>query len=592
MRILVRLTGLAWKHKWTLIAAYACLLISSFAFLALPKLLGTAIDSAIKSGLRSSLIYLALAVVGVSAVRGISAFWQTYLGEVLSQKVAYDLRNAFYDRLQHLSFAYHDQQHTGNLMSRATVDVENIRMFINFGLIRTLQVVILLVGVAVIMLTSDWKLALLSLCFTPLLVYRSVVLSRAMRKTWLRIQELLGQMTTVLQENLIGVRVVKSFAAEDYERQKFDDKAWRVSEENMEANRLQAVNAPLITFVFTIAMGLILWYGGRQVVNGSMTAGEISTFLFYMGILGQPVRMSGWLINSFSRASSSGERIFQILDTQSPVREKPDAVELPRVEGYVRFENVSFGYRPATPAIRGIDLEVKPGQVVALLGAPGSGKSTIVHLLPRFYDVDGGRITVDSIDVRDATLESLRRNVGIVLQDVFLFTSTIKENISYGSLKASDGEIIQAAKVAQLHDFIASLPQGYDTWVGERGVTLSGGQRQRLAIARTILLNPPILILDDSTSSVDANTEHLIRQALNYIMSGRTTFVIAHRLSTVRRADLILVLDNGQIIERGTHEELLEIGGKYREIHDLQLRPQEEVLLETTLSAGDGVNRT
>ena len=323
---------------------------------------------------------------------------------------------------------------------------------------------------------------------------------------------------------------------------------------------------------------LILWMGGQQVIHGTMTPGELAQFIFYLGLLAMPVRMAAWIVNSFSRAISCGQRIFATLDAESPVQEKKNAVALSRARGHVRFEDVSFGYDAISPVLSHMTFEAEPAKVVALVGAPGSGKSTIVHLLPRFYDVTGGKITIDGVDVRDASLASLRANIGIVQQDVFLFTSTIRENIAYGAVGASFDQIVRAAQIAQLHDFIVSLPEGYDTWVGERGITLSGGQRQRLAIARTILVDPPILVLDDSTSSVDTETEHLIRRALVEVMKGRTTFVIAHRLSTVKSADLILVLREGQIVQRGTHQELLSQPGPYQEVYELQLRPQEAML--------------
>ena len=361
-----------------------------------------------------------------------------------------------------------------------------------------------------------------------------------------------------------------------------------MAEETIVANRLRASNTSFMTFIFTVALALILWFGGRLVVRDELTAGQLAQFIFYLGMLAMPVRMSGEMLNGFSRAMSSGERIFQVLDTQSAVKEKPTAITLPRTTGNVRFENVSFSYDSSVPTVKNIDFEVEPGQVIALLGAPGSGKSTIVHLLPRFYDVDQGRITIDGIDIRDATLPSLRRNIGIVMQDVFLFNDTIRANIAYGGAEAREEDIIRAAQIAQLHDFIQELPQGYDSWVGERGVTLSGGQRQRMAIARTILLDPPILILDDSTSSMDTQTEELIRKALNQLVSGRTTFVIAHRLSTVHNADTILILKDWEIVEQGTHQQLLRQSSLYRDIYELQLRPQEEVMLETTVVAEGG----
>ena len=583
------MVGFALRHKRRLAAAYVCLIGASASYLAIPRILGYVIDTTLESGVSSRVLLLAAAaVLGVSVVRGIFAFGQTYLGESLSQIVAYDLRNAFYDHLQRLSFAYHDRQHTGNLMSRATADVENVRMFMNMGIVRSLYFLVLLVVISFLLLKMNWQLGLLSLSFVPILMARSVKVSFAMRRIWVQVQESLGQLTTLLQENLAGVRVVKAFAAEEFEMKKFDNKAWQVAEESIQANRLQASNSTVMTFTFTIALGLILWFGGRQVFQGNLTEGEFAQFIFYLGMLTTPVRMAGWLVNSFARAISSGERIFSILDTESPVKEKRNAKELRQGQGHVRFENVSFSYDSSAPVAMNITLEAKPGQVIALLGAPGSGKSTVVHLLLRFYDVTEGRITIDGIDVRDLTLASVRRNVGIVLQDVFLFNSTIGENIAYGAVNAPREDIIRVAKITQLHDFIQSLPDGYDTWVGERGATLSGGQRQRLAIARTLLLNPPILVLDDSTSSVDAQTEHLIRQAMDSVVRGRTTFVIAHRLSTVHNADLILVLKDGEIVEQGTHQELLKNGGLYREIYELQLRPQEEVMIEAPIAADGG----
>jgi ABC-type multidrug transport system fused ATPase/permease subunit len=354
---------------------------------------------------------------------------------------------------------------------------------------------------------------------------------------------------------------------------------------------LQGVNSAWLTLYFTVALGLILWYGGWEIIRGDLTAGGLTMFLLFMNQLTFPIRASAQIINSFARAISSGRRIFDVLDARSPVSERPDAREMGRADGYVRFKDVSFSYDSQVPALRHVDIEASPGQITAILGAPGSGKSTIVSLLPRFYDVTEGRITIDGEDIRGLILQSLRRNVGIVQQDVYLFSASIKDNIAYGVANASFDDVVQAAKVAQLHDHIMSLPDGYDTWVGERGATLSGGQRQRLSIARTILIDPPILILDDSTSSVDVETERLIHRAMIAVMKGRTTFVIAHRLSTVREADLILVLQDGEIVERGSHEELIASPGIYRDIYQLQLLPQEEVMLDAAIArdtGGDG----
>ena len=568
------------------------------AYMYLPKLFGTAVDRVAETLQRGDasqgdILPVVLLILAISAVRGVLSFSQNYLGETLAQHVAYDLRNAFYDHVQRLSFAFHDRHHTGNLMSRAISDVENVRMFVNMGLVRTPYFVTMFVVVAVILLRMDWRLGLLSMSFLPVVAFQSAVVRLRLRQVWLGIQEKLAEMSAVLQENLTGVRVVKAFAAEDYERSKFDRRNRQVAWEMLRAERLRAYNVSVMTLAFLASIALILWFGGWEVARGRMTPGELAQFIFYMQVLALPVRMTGWLVSSYARAASAGQRLFEILDARSPVRERPGARILPRVRGHVRFEGVGFSYDGTGPVLRDVSFEARPGQVVALLGAPGSGKTSIVNLIPRFYDVTEGRVTIDGVDVRDVTLESLRRNIGIVQQDVFLFTDTIKENIAYGRQDASIEEVIRAAKTAQLHDFIMGLENGYETVLNERGTNLSGGQRQRLAIARALLLDPPILILDDSTSSVDARTEELIRRAMESVMRGRTTFVIAHRLSSVHRADLILVLKEGRIVERGTHRELVARGGLYREIYELQLRPQEEVMRDlevpTAPRGGDGL---
>ncbi len=402
-------------------------------------------------------------------------------------------------------------------------------------------------------------------------------MSRKLRYTWMQVQTETGNMTTVLQENIVGARVVKSFGANELEERKFEERASKVAKETYFATRLFASQGSLMTFIFTVATGAILWFGGREVIADRLSVGELATFILYMGMLMMPVRMIGFLINIMSRASSAGERIFDVLDAKSPVEDRADAKTLPTLRGDVKFEHVSLRYDELeeVSALIDINFEAKATQTIAFLGAPGSGKSSVVHLIPRFYDVTEGRITVDGIDVRDATLQSLRKNIGIVMQDVFVFGATIRDNISYGTDAASIEEVVKASKIAQFDEFVQGLPKGYDTWVGERGVTLSGGQKQRLAIARTLLLDPPILILDDSTSSVDMGTEYMIQQALVDVMHDRTTFVIAHRVSTVRNADLVIVLDKGQVVESGSHDELMEMDGFYRRIHDLQLMPQD-----------------
>ena len=588
MKVLIRLTGYAWRHRWHLLGAFVTMAASTICMMVIPSLLGTAIDEAVSTGVHSQLLRLAGAILLASMLRGVFSYGQSYLAEAVSQRAAYDLRNDFFRKLQVLSFGFYDHQQTGNLMSRATADVEAVRWFMSMGLIRGASVVMMLVGVSAIMLTTNWRLGLICLAFFPIVIWRGVWMSGRLRHTWMHVQAETGHMTTVIQENLTGMRVVKSFGAREYEQAKFDEKAAAVASHTYSASRLFASQGALMTFVFSVATGAILWFGGREVVFNQLTVGELSAFIFYVNLLAMPIRMIGWLVNTMSRAVAAGQRLFEVLDAKSPVREKPGATRMPRVRGHVTFEHVSLAYEGEGRAVRDIDLEAEPGQLVAILGGPGSGKSSIVHLIPRFYDVSSGRITIDGIDVRDVTLASLRKNVGIVLQDIFVFSASLRDNIAYGVDNASMDDVIRAARVAQLHEVAQGLPRGYDSWVGERGLTLSGGQRQRLAIARTILMDPPILILDDSTSSVDVETEYLIQQALAEVVKGRTTFVIAHRMSTVRKADLILVLNQGEIVERGTHQELLDRDGFYRRNYELQLGLHLEPTLERAGPAPGG----
>ena len=585
MTEIARIIGIALRHKWRLIGAYISMVGALISFVLMPRFMGQAIDE-IKEMFETgstgldAIFTIAAIILGLSVIRGVLSYFQTYLGEALSQMVSYDIRNSLYNHVQHMSFGFHDRYHTGALMSRAITDVENIRMFINMGLVRTPYFLLLFVVVAVTLFLKDWRLGLISASFMPVVMIYSAMIRLKMRNIWLIVQEKMAEMSTVLQENFTGIRVVKAFAAESHEEAKFERRNQEVASHFIEAEKMRASSTSFMLFTFLMAMGLIIFFGGRRVMSGDMSYGELAEFFFYLQMLQMPVRMAGWLVNSYARAASAGQRLFEILDAKSPVQEDPGARELRRPRGHVKLENVTFSYDHTRRVLRGIDLEARPGQVIALLGAPGSGKTSVVNLIPRFYDVTGGRITIDGADVRNVSLESLRRNIGIVQQDVFLFTTSIRENISYGNVDATQDMIERAAEIAQMHDFIQTLPNGYDTPVGERGSTLSGGQRQRMSIARAVLLDPPILILDDSTSSVDAQTEAQIRIAMESVMEGRTTFVIAHRLSTVHRADSIIVMKDGQIAEQGTHQELLEHDGLYKEIYDLQLRPQEEVMRE------------
>ena len=614
MQTLIRIAGIAWQHPVRMVLAYISFVASIVFSLVMPLLFRGAINHITQTTTdrqtwldpfanlllsaftaivgdetqRQVLLVFALALLLTTVVRGFSDFARTYTTDSLSHKVVYDVRNLIYDKLQHLSFAYHDKEHTGNLMSKATSDVEAVRRWVNMGLIRSLEVILLVILITTLLLALNWRLALISLVFVPFLVARSAMVLGRLRAMWLHVQEVMGELTTKLQENLVGIHVVKAFASEEYEKRNYSLKAQELRQEYYKSERLQGVNSSWLTLYFTLALGLILWYGGWEVIKGNLTPGGLAAFVLLLNRLTFPIRASAQIINSFARAISSGGRIFDVLDAKSPVEEKPGASAMARGEGHVKFDRVSFSYDSRVPALQEVSIDAAPGQVTAILGAPGSGKSTIVSLLPRFYDVTSGSITIDGQDIRDLTLQSLRHNVGIVQQDVYLFSATIRDNIAYGVINATLEDVVQAANIAQLDDHIMSLPDGYDTWVGERGATLSGGQRQRLSIARTILIDPPVLILDDSTSSVDVETERLIHQAMAEVVKGRTTFVIAHRLSTVRQADLILVLSDGKIVEQGTHQELVSQGGIYQDIYELQLRPQEEVMLDAVIAGDNG----
>ncbi len=576
-RICMRIIGLLRPHWLMSLAAVISMALATLASLVVPWLLAWVIDVGIRGGHLSSLLLAAGAILAISALRGLFAYGQGYLSQAVSCHVAYDLRNQVYDHLQTLDFAFHDNAETGQLMSRMTVDIEAVRNFIPLGLLRALVAVVTFAAVASILIQLDIFLALITLISVPLLALLAVQVGRRLRPVWVKVQNENGVLGTVMQESLSGVRVVKSFTREDFEVEKYDAKNRELRELNMTAMRLSAWNQPLMVLVLNVITVLLVWVGGIAVTRHQMSLGTLVAVTQYVLVLGAPTRPLGFVVTWFMRGISSGARIFEILDTQPSIEDAPHARELRTVRGHVRYEQVSFAYGGGQEVLQDITIDARPGEVIAILGATGSGKSTLLHLLPRFYDVSAGRITIDGVDVRDVTLASLRRAVGLVLQDVFLFNATLRENIAYGVEGATDEQIIAAARIARIHDFICSLPDGYDTWVGERGVTLSGGQKQRIAIARTLLLNPRILVLDDSTSSVDMETEYLIQQALEAVMRGRTTFVVASRLRTIKNADQILVLERGRIVERGTHAALLAQDGLYKQLYDLQLREQEEV---------------
>jgi ATP-binding cassette subfamily B protein len=517
-------------------------------------------------------------ILAVAVVRGVAGFVQRYLGEWLSFRAAYDLRNDFYASLQRLPFAFHDKAHTGDLMSRATGDITETERFIGIGLMELVATLLLLVGVVVAMLLMDLRLALLALIPLPVLLVAVIRFGMTVQPQSRHVQDQLGVLSTTMQESLTGIRVVKAFAREPYEFEKFDrdNSIWFRLREGL--IRLWGNNWPFFTFLIALSNFLLLFFGGPLALDGVITVGVLFAMISYVLMLNGPTQRLGFLVNAAATADASASRVFEIMDIPIAVAEKPDALALAQPRGQVMFDQVSFGYRDGLHVLQDISFVAQPGQVVALMGPTGSGKSSIINLIPRFYDPAAGRVLVDGVDVRDVSLDDLRGMIGIVLQEPFLFSASIAENIAYGRPTASQEEIERAARAANAHDFIAGFPNGYATRVGERGVTLSGGQKQRIAIARALLYDPRILILDDSTSSVDTETEYVIQQALQTLMRGRTTFIIAQRLLTLKHADQILVLEQGRIAQRGRHEALLAEDGLYRQIYDLQLRDQEEFL--------------
>ncbi|MDE0140277.1 MAG: ABC transporter ATP-binding protein [Caldilineaceae bacterium] len=556
--------------------AYISVLFGSLLNLYIPQILKDAIDQGIEGQRAGALFTAAGWILGIAVVRGVAAYGQRYYGEWLTHRVAYDLRNQFYNATQRLPFAFHDRSQTGDMMSRATSDITETERFVGMGLMDLTASLLLLGGVIVVMVLESFSLALYALIPLSLLLVLTLRFGMVIRPRFKRVQEQMGQLSSTMQESMTGIQVVKAFARETDELRKFN-----AANEDWFAKRfgiikIWANNWPTFTFILLSSNVLLLFVGGPLAIEGAITIGSLFAMLAYVMMLNGPVQRLGFLVNMAATSGASATRVFEIIDTPAEVEEQENPIVLKEAQGAVTFEGVSFGYEGGPRALDDISFEVESGQTVALIGPTGSGKSTITNLIPRFYDPASGSIRIDGHDLRGLTLDSLRRHVGIVLQDPFLFGVTIAENIAYGVPEATPDAIVAAAKAARAHDFIMEFPAGYETVVGERGVTLSGGQKQRVAIARALLYEPRILILDDSTSSVDTETEHLIQQALNSLMEGRTTFVIAQRLLTLKNADQILVLDGGRIVERGRHDELLTAGGLYRNIYDLQLRDQEE----------------
>ncbi len=597
LSILTRITVMAFRHPWQSGAAIGATFIASAFQLMIPQLLGRAIDQAQgigaqvgaqvgaqgSSGLaaQDALLWTAILLLGASVLRGLFTMVQNYYSEAVGHHIGYELRLACYEKIQRLSFSFHDTMHSGDLITIGLLDLEGVRMYFSTALVRMIFLSVLIGIGAYLLLSTDIVLGLLALSFVPFVGWRSSVAQLRLRATWLDLQERLAVLTRVMEENLGGIRVVRAFSAQDHELEKFDAASRNALSLAHQRVGIRVANTSAMTLSFFAAMGLVLWVGGGKVIAGEITVGTLASFLTFMTILQMPVRQLGLMVNAFARASTCGARLFGLLDMEIAVRDEPKAPDLRITDGTLRFENVGFAYpaSPDNPALQGVTFEAKRGETIGIVGPPGSGKSTIAHLIPRFYDVTGGRITIDGQDIRDVRLQSLRRSVVVVQQDSFLFTTTIENNIAYGDPWAREAQIAKASESAQLHNYVLGLPSSYGTVVGERGVSLSGGQRQRLSIARAVMLKPAVMVFDDSTAAIDAATEQRIRSAMRRYASERVTIVVAHRLSSLMHADRILFVEDGRIVEQGTHEQLLAIGGRYKALYDLQIRPDDEALV-------------
>jgi ABC-type multidrug transport system fused ATPase/permease subunit len=590
LRTFLRLLGFLRPYRWSLGVSVMLAVGSQAAAVAIAFLTGDALQSAVRSRDRSDLWSIALAVLAVGFARALFMVGRRLISGRQALGVEYDMRDAVYAKLLRLSFGFYDRHQTGQLMSRATVDLQNVRFFLGYGLIFFFQHVLTIVGVTIVLFLVDRRLALAAAAFTPLLVFLAYRYSRVSHPVLRDVQQKMADVATVAEENIAGVHVVKSFAQEENEAAKFGARTEDVFRRSIDANRQRALYVPLLSFLPLVAQATVLLLGGHMVANGDLGLDAFFAFNVLVLMLVMPLRMLGMWIGQAQRATASGERIFQVIDEAEEVKDAPHPVELPPGDGRLVFERASFGYTPDRPVLAEIDLQIESGRTIALIGHTGSGKTTLASLVPRFYDITAGRVLIDGADVRDVRLASLRRAIGIVAQDPFLFSATVRENIAFGAPDASEAEIVRVARLAQAHEFIEELPNGYDTVIGERGITLSGGQRQRIAIARALILDPRILILDDATASVDATTEARIRLGLREAMKGRTTLIVAHRLSTIALADELVVLDRGRVVARGTQKGLLEQSPVFREIYEHGLLERE--FAERVEAAGERLEAT
>ncbi|UHA73030.1 ABC transporter ATP-binding protein [Paenibacillus sp. 481] len=576
MNVLKQLSIYFWPKRSLLFASITCLIAATALGLIYPNLLRILIDEVISKEKYGWVPWLALTVVVVVSIKGTLQFLHGYFGGRLGNYVAFTMRNDSYDKLQQLSFRYYDKARTGDLMSRLTADLEGIRNFIGFGLAQILNMVLMVAFGAMMMLSINWQLTLATLVTIPLLAFTAFRFESKIHPAFREMRQTFSRLTTAVQENITGVRTVKSFARESHEVDKFS-----IRNEAYKDNQIYAANLwgrffPFMELLACICIVLLLTFGGRLVIDGSLTLGELVAFFSMIWYIIGPMWQIGFHINNYTQSKASGERVLELLNTPIDIENKaqPLLLDDEDVQGYVQFHDVSFRYEGETDAVSHITLEAPAGKIIGLLGGTGSGKSTIIQLLMRAYDVQSGRITLDGHDIRDVDVKSLRQQMAAVFQETFLFSSTIRNNIAYGRNDVSDENIVHAAKLAKAHDFIMELPQGYDTVVGERGLGLSGGQKQRIAIARALLQDPKILLLDDATSAVDMETEHEIQVGFQQVMQGRTVFIIAHRISSLRHADEIIVLEQGHIVQRGTHDQLIAVPGTYQDVYHIQYADQ------------------
>lgn len=578
MDVFKKLKEFYWPHKRHFILSIIFLFVMTLITIVYPIILQITIDDVVGDGRYNLIPYLAFGFIGIMAVKGIATFISQYNGDLFGIIAVYDLREKLYDKLQSLPFQYYDNAKTGDIMSRLTADVEGFRFFLSFGFAELIRLILLLIVTTGVMLYYSVPLTIVTMLSIPFLAIAVYKFDKKVHPAFRGVRKSFGKLNTNVQENISGINTVKSLSREEHQINKFNSSNQDYKEKYLFTSDVWAKYFPLMEFLGNISVVMLLGYGGFLVVNGSLTAGELTAFYSLVGFIIWPIMNLGFTINQFSQSKASGERLLEILEAEETIQEKPDAIELTRSSGEVEFKNVSLNYTADDEkAINNVSFKVNSGKTVGLIGATGSGKTSVTQLITRFYEPTEGSVLIDDKEVSDYTIRSLRKNVGFVLQESFLFSSTIKANIAFGRPEAKMDEIIDAAKKAEAHDFIMEMPDGYDTMLGERGLGLSGGQKQRIAIARAICLDPSILILDDATSAVDMQTEFKIQKALKEVMKGRTTLIIAHRISSLKHADEIFVFDNGEITHRGTHDELIQLEGQYKRIYDIQYKDQKSL---------------